>query len=783
MPRRTRLTLTLVAALVAAAIWVPGTAWVRERAVDALVDAAAAAGYRIEHGGSTGNLWRGVALNDVVVTGAGIDVEARRLAVDWFAPALVVGELPLRIEVLDAHGDVRWTDLAAPPAGGGATPVVRPRVDAIRIDGGSLRLSDIPFTLPDVALERVDATTLPDGRFRLEFALRTPDGERRRGGRRRLGLVRRRASASIAPTPPSRGRGGTGSKRGRSWATCAGRRRVRTAASRSRTRRCGPSGPTRSTSAARWSGVAIGSRRRSSAARSGGGSAPPGSSTWPRPRGPWSATSMPTWWRPARVLTAYLGAPSLPAADRGRVAGEVTFHGWTDVWVDGVLAVDGAWLGAAPPPPGARAGVRTRSRPRPRRLRNVGRGAVRPARRAGRHGPRLDGGGGPRRGVGRPGRGRVRDVRDRGGTARRTRGGARRGRRLAGRGGRGGRRRGPAGLRDRVAPGHPLRGRDRRTDPLVGGGARGRARLAAGPERVDRRARRVADARRPPGPADGARGRRRCGRGRAGRRRPVRRRPRPPRRRRPGVGRRRLAACRAGWGRWRWGARSARSRRPSSSRWRSRDPSQGSVGPARATWRPGALEADGVATVAATAIAALGPERPLVASAGSVPWRLRYDDAGWALDVDEGRWTAALRSTRRGASTSWTVGCGSAAWRPPSTWRATPRAAPERWRSPAGRSSRTRRGARAVSADVRTRGESLRVAVDADGAATAVGGVDLAIWSDLGGGGADRGDRGRSTGAGRRAPKRRRGASTSRSRRRSPRSCASTRTGASSPGR
>ena len=734
MPRRTRLALTLLAALLAAAIWVPGTAWVRERAVVALVDVAGASGYRIEHGGSTGNLWRGVALHDVVVTGAGVDFEARRLAVDWFAPALLVGELPLQIEVLEARGDVRWTDLAAPPAGGGATPVVRPRIDAIRIDGGSLRLSDIPFTLPDVALERLDATTLPDGRFRLEFALRTPDGGAEGAvvaawGSSEVALRVDRADATIARAWWDGVEAGTVTGDLNWTATGAdGSFEVDDATVRAfGATAVDVGGPVV------WRGDRIEASLvgDSLGGRIGAiGVVDLGTSTWTAV-GDVDAELEAA----SAVLTAYLGAPSLPAADRGRVVGEVAFRGWTDVWVDGVLSVDGAWLGAPLVVPALALAYAPDRGLDLDAAGTWGEGPVALRAEPAATGLAWTVAAGPVVLLGAP-------VEAASATF------------ATGAGplvGRAEARAGAAGWQvavDAVVDAEGLQGFVTGTllgTPFEGAIAAPTLSSTAVLEgevgwRPDPDAWTGAPAvsltlggllGRPTGRAvvDGAG-------------------PVAPAALAPyvaGLDLRGAVDLVLGGGALSVAGRLGpvdlvgEVRALEASLVESlalAGPLAGSVGPARATWRPGVLEADGVATVAAAVEVGLGPERPLAASAGSVPWLLRSDAAGWTLEADEGRWRAALpigapwrvevaqgRVLLGGleatvdASGDAEAGTGTVAVAGGTL------AADASWSTGA------------VSAEVRTRGETLRVAIDADGAATAVGGVDLSVWSDLGGGG------------------------------------------------
>ncbi|MFN2321857.1 MAG: translocation/assembly module TamB domain-containing protein [Trueperaceae bacterium] len=732
MPHRSRLFLALLAALVAAAIWVPATPWVRDRAVGALVDVAAAAGYRIELSGSTGNLWRGVALRDVVVSGAGVELEAGRLAVSWFAPALVVGELPLQIEVRDAEGDVRWTDLEPPPGGGGGTPVVRPRLDAIRIDGGALRLSDIPFTLPDIAIERVDATTLPNGRFRLELGVRTPDGAAEGSivaawGSSDVAVRVDRADATIARAWWDGVEGGTvaGDLR---WTEVGadGSFELADGAVRAFGAHAvdvhGPVVWRGDLIESALVGTALGGRIGATAV------VDLAASTW-RAVGDVDVELVPA----SATLTAFLGAPSLPPADRGRVTGEVAFHGWTDVWVDGVLDVDGAWLGAPIAVPGLAL-------------------AYDPDR-----GLDLDASGtwgeGPLRLRAEPGTARldwtvaagpveVLGVPVEAATAAFT----------TGQGPLVGRAEARAGADawqlavDAVVDAEGLQGFVQGS--LLGTpfeGALVAPTLAAAADLEGRVAWRPDPDLWTGAPAvsltlDGVLGRP-TGRAVVDGEGAV-----APRAIAPYVAQLDLrgavdlvlgdgglsVAGRLGPVELRGGVRALEAVLVDPLALAG--PLAGSIGPAGATVRSGALEANGVATVAATAGADLGLEQPIVASAGSVPWRLRFDAAGWALDADEGRWSAALPAgepwridvvdgrLRLGAREASVTASGDAG-----TGAGTVAVAAGALVADAAWSDG------ALSAEVRSREQTLRVAIDAEGVATAVGGLDLATWSDLGG--------------------------------------------------
>ncbi len=345
MPRRTRIALATLTALVLLAAWVPGTPWVRERLATLVVGVAEDAGYELRFDALTGNAWRGLTLSEPAVRGPGLDLQAERVRVGWFAPALLVGELPLRLAVTELAGEVRLSDIAAPASGGTTGLPIRPRIDEVEVDGSDLRFADVPFTLPDLTLDRLEAASLPDGRWRLGVEARTADGALSGSvtgawSSRVLEVHVERADATVA----------------RAWWEGI------EAGTLSGDLRWGPDGADGSFVLQDGAVRAFGIDAQAVA----------GPVTW---RGDLIETSLTgaaldgsvtangrvdvagARWavdgrvdvglpEASRALTGYLGAPSVPAADRGRVTGALRFEGWTDVTFAGDLDVEGAWLGA-----------------------------------------------------------------------------------------------------------------------------------------------------------------------------------------------------------------------------------------------------------------------------------------------------------------------------------------------------------------------------------------------------------------------------------------------------
>lgn len=343
MRRRSLTTLALTATLALLLGWLPTSAPVRERLAAALVDAAAEAGYAVTVADVGGYLWRGATLRDVRVVGAGVDLGAQRVALRWFLPALLVGELPLRVDVGGLGGRLALSEVAW-PAVGEATGGLRLRLDDVRLDGSDLRVAEVPFDLPDLAVEQLAAAAEPDGGWRVELTLATAEGRlagelRGRFGDEAIDVVVDRADATLVRHWWDGARAGIVRGAGR-WTAAGmdGRFELTDGALRAyeldATDVAGPIDWRGDTLEAAWIGRVADGRVEARA----------------------TIDLAALRWRvdadvdaaladASAALLALVGAPDLPTA-AGRVTGTVAAHGWREVDLRAEARVDGTWLGA-----------------------------------------------------------------------------------------------------------------------------------------------------------------------------------------------------------------------------------------------------------------------------------------------------------------------------------------------------------------------------------------------------------------------------------------------------
>ncbi len=138
--------------------------------------AARSAGYSLVYGSGGGNPWWGLHLGDAALSGAGLDLKADTLSVSYFLPALLTGKLPLSVSAEGVRGRVALRDLTAPGGSGRAAPV-RPVLRSLSLKNVSVALTDVPYTLPDLSVTKLQARPVGDGRtFRAEAELATSEG-------------------------------------------------------------------------------------------------------------------------------------------------------------------------------------------------------------------------------------------------------------------------------------------------------------------------------------------------------------------------------------------------------------------------------------------------------------------------------------------------------------------------------------------------------------------------------------------------------------------------------
>ena len=181
MTRRTRLTLALVTAILVLLALLPGHPAVRTPVVERLSLALAEAGVTLRYGEASGNLWRGLRLDDVALQADGVDVHLERLDLRWFLPPLVTGELPLRLRLHALEGDLDVERALAALAGDGperssGLPTPRLLWQEVMVEGADLRVAGVPFTLPDVSIEELSVSG-SGGDVGFAATLRTAEGQ------------------------------------------------------------------------------------------------------------------------------------------------------------------------------------------------------------------------------------------------------------------------------------------------------------------------------------------------------------------------------------------------------------------------------------------------------------------------------------------------------------------------------------------------------------------------------------------------------------------------------
>lgn len=177
-----RLLLIVLLLVALALVIVPQLPVVRNRVLGIAQDAAQEAGVSFDYDSSGGHLLTGLQVNGVRASAPGVDADVDSVRVGYNLLGLLRREVPLSVQVDNLQGDIDVAALQAfidsqPPrdgAGGGlpVTPVVRD----VQIDGVSLNINDIPFDVPDVALESLDIQEDEMGNLQVATALSSSEG-------------------------------------------------------------------------------------------------------------------------------------------------------------------------------------------------------------------------------------------------------------------------------------------------------------------------------------------------------------------------------------------------------------------------------------------------------------------------------------------------------------------------------------------------------------------------------------------------------------------------------
>ncbi|MEX2543328.1 MAG: hypothetical protein WD314_16100, partial [Trueperaceae bacterium] len=166
--------------LIATSVVVPATDVGREWLLKHGVSAVADAGYRLSYRESHGNPWLGVELTEARLTGPGVDLHAGTLAIDYFLPSLLTGELPVSLGLQGVRGKLDLDEVRL-PVGDTAGTSVSLQLRDVSVQDVAIEVGGIPWTLPRLDVEDVSVTRDQEG-VRFETTLRTAEGEARFAG-------------------------------------------------------------------------------------------------------------------------------------------------------------------------------------------------------------------------------------------------------------------------------------------------------------------------------------------------------------------------------------------------------------------------------------------------------------------------------------------------------------------------------------------------------------------------------------------------------------------------
>ena len=137
--------------------------------------AAGDAGYTLLYRESRGNLWHGVRLRGVTLTGPGAEVQVARLDSDYSLPALLTRKLPLSVAAQGVRGEVAFDRLEFPTTTNSGEPPVELVLRDLSVDDVALDIDGVPYTLPALSVSDVWVEEVREGFF-VEGAVTSPEG-------------------------------------------------------------------------------------------------------------------------------------------------------------------------------------------------------------------------------------------------------------------------------------------------------------------------------------------------------------------------------------------------------------------------------------------------------------------------------------------------------------------------------------------------------------------------------------------------------------------------------
>ncbi|UCH26099.1 MAG: translocation/assembly module TamB domain-containing protein [Trueperaceae bacterium] len=147
-----------------------GRSWLLGRAETALGNYGATLDYR----NSSGNPWWGFSLEEATLQAPGIDLALGRLDLSYRLLSIIRGRLPLSVRAEALTGTLHLAQIDLRPQGGRSLPI-RPVLQELDVEQVDLKIDDVPYTLPDLAISDVKIAEAAGG-FALDATLSTTEG-------------------------------------------------------------------------------------------------------------------------------------------------------------------------------------------------------------------------------------------------------------------------------------------------------------------------------------------------------------------------------------------------------------------------------------------------------------------------------------------------------------------------------------------------------------------------------------------------------------------------------
>ena len=142
-----------------------------------VINAAESAGYDMRIDEHSGNPWSGLNLEDVDVSGPGLNVSVDELAASYYLPGLITRKLPLSLSAEGVRGDITLSEFEpSSSSSSGGSAVITPILRRLSLRDVALTATDVPYTLPDLTLSRLEARTNGTDPITATALLTTPEG-------------------------------------------------------------------------------------------------------------------------------------------------------------------------------------------------------------------------------------------------------------------------------------------------------------------------------------------------------------------------------------------------------------------------------------------------------------------------------------------------------------------------------------------------------------------------------------------------------------------------------